>query len=76
MDLENAVKELNEVLDSQYNNDLRDKYKNAWINELKTKAPEFLSNPNFSNPYFIGVSQNYAKAKYKIMIVGEEGYGH
>lgn len=50
----------------------------AWFNILSKSgsASSYLLGKDYSNPYYIGVPNDWTDAALKIMIVGKEGYGH
>ena len=54
-----------------YNKKLLEYY-SQW---LKTIDKSFFAE-HFSNPYFITAPTDWDNAKYRIMIIGEEGYGN
>ena len=47
-----------------------------WLNELRSAHSYLLEDKKYSNPYYLYVPNEWATAKNKIMIIGEEGYGN
>ena len=45
-----------------------------WIEQIKINCPEFLEKDDYSNPYYIGLQDNWCdEATIKVLVVGEEG---
>lgn len=47
-----------------------------WLDELKDTYPYLLEEKKYSNPYYFYVPKEWATARNRIMIIGEEGYGN
>lgn len=47
-----------------------------WLEELKDTHPYLLEEKKYSNPYYFYVPKEWATARNRIMIIGEEGYGN
>lgn len=57
---------------SDKNEQLKSAYR-SWVDEIKDKYPEFLSD-KYSNPYYTSIPNDWYD-KNRIYIVGEEGFG-
>ena len=45
-----------------------------WSGELQQNCPELI-NERYSHPYYLHIPDNWCQSTYRILIVGEEGYG-
>lgn len=54
-------------------NELFDVYQ-KWKQELKQTCPELI-NEQYSHPYYLHIPDKWYESQYRILIVGEEGYG-
>ena len=45
-----------------------------WENELKQSCPKLITE-EFSHPYYLHIPDKWYESQYRILIVGEEGYG-
>ena len=46
----------------------------TWENELKQSCPKLITE-EFSHPYYLYIPDDWYQSTYRILIVGEEGYG-
>lgn len=64
------------MLDKKSQADLQlKKMYRQWLAEINQMEPDFLTNDDYSNPYFSCVPKNWFENDTRILIVGEEGFG-